>query len=1131
MAVQERQNVEVSVYDHKNNPLRDARVQLKASDEARSYEAKFDSNLGLYRASAIAPGRYTLSAAAPGFESDQREVQVDPAGLKATMILGPKGLPFLYRGEVKVPFDPPRDLIAVGLEPKTAKETLALLLRVAEELKLSQEKVEPHVTRQNIHVFRFPKNASDDQKVQIQSHLARVSGIRAVGPIVRMDKESFAFLANDLVVKFKSHVTIDDVPAIAKRFGLGVVRRFPQAGNAFLLRSAGPASYGILTTAARLVESGLVEYAEPDLIGTNVLDAINPTDFLYPMQWHLPLIHCPDAWQIISDDIDPNFTFGNPGLVIGVMDEGVDVTNPDFTGNVSSGATKVYQAFDFVNMVANNTSRSGGHGTCCAGISTALTNNPSVIAGQNEGVAGSAGNCRLLAMRFPGDGGAAESEFSDAYIWAAGFDPASTKAGFPAPISPGADVITNSFGASASIGMPISGLMKDSFNYLTTYGRGGRGVLLFFSAGNAGVDFSLQRPWAAYDRTFGVAASSLGTDGVTEVHAPYSNFAGATTTIDFCAPSDSTLGAAYNPPLSYGTVTATTNTPADFSGNAPSHAAVQTTTTAAAAAAATALQVASSAGFSVGQFLVVGAPGTAGAEFSQVTGIPNGTQISVPALHNAHPSGSIVSGGPNNSFNNFGGTSSATPLAAGVAALLISVRPNLTWIQVRDILRGTAVHIDAANTNATGIWTDQNGVASNMSGYLGPFYSRWYGFGRIDAGAAVAQAITLTATSDVLIRDNLGDNGTVPAVGRFWDSPDIWVRNLSPAAEGAAALPANYTTPGPTQDVAASHDNYIYARVKNIGSGPTSDFYVRIYLAHWPGTEFVYPANFIPTNHPGQPLPSPLTPGTYLIGEVHHSSLAVNTSDIVNVVWPTAAIPPETVTVMGSAVHWHPCLLVEISPHDGPTPSGNHVWDYSNIGQKNVTVNYAASNADFSSLIVTGNLLNESEFFDLVLDRSRLPQSVRLYVDVLNERARRKLLGIVQEAGNPKRCSPNEVVFLEETTVLIEHGGGGDVCCREMTVTLPARARLKICDTEESSPLVSSALSAGFHNGREVFFVGQDQLVRVPIVAGAGALVPIIVGGVADKAVKPGSYLIGITQVDPNGKVSGAAAVELRIKG
>src|SRR5262249_5443543 len=161
------------------------------------------------------------------------------------------------------------------------------------------------------------------------------------------------------------------------------LRRLPQAGNAFLFRLPGPVNYAMLEVAARLVESGLVVYAEPNLISTVVNDAINPTDFLYPMQWHLPLIHCPDAWQALKDNIALDFAFGSPNINGAVVDTGVDTGNPDFTGNVSNGNPKVYQVFDFKNMAADNANRQGGHGTCCAGISTALPNNPSGIMGQN----------------------------------------------------------------------------------------------------------------------------------------------------------------------------------------------------------------------------------------------------------------------------------------------------------------------------------------------------------------------------------------------------------------------------------------------------------------------------------------------------------------------------------------------------------------------------------------------------------------------------------------------------------------------------------------------------------------------------------------------------------------------------
>ena len=1114
----------VTIFDHHGKFIKNAKVTLESVEAttAKKTTLKFDPHHAIYAAS-VAPGRYRLAAEADGYAGDERSVQVDPAGLQTVVILGERGLPFLYRGDVKTPFEPHGDLVGVALIPKMAGTAAERMLAIALQHGLAPLEVGEQVRRQHVHVFRFPPNTSAAEQDRIGQELRSVEGVNVVGPLVHFDKESVSILTNELVVKFRSHITLDELPEIAKRFNMEMLRRLPQAGNAFLFRLPGPVTYAMLDVAAKLVESGLVQYAEPNLFSTVVQDAINPTDFLFPMQWHLPLIHCPDAWQAINDNISPDFAFGSPNLNIAVVDSGVDLTNPDFIGNVSNGNPKVYKVFDFENMVANNNLRQGGHGTCCAGVATALANNASGVAGQNEGVSGSAGNCGLMAIEYPSPTSSTETEFSDMYVWVGGFDPHSSKAGFPAPITPGADVITSSYGVFPD--MPISGLMKDTFDFLTTYGRGGRGVLLFFSADNHNKDFTLDRPWAAYTRTFAVAASTLSTDGVTEIRAPYSDFGGAAT-IDFCAPSDTHLNDPYDPPRSYGIVT----TGADnFSPDTPSHSTIQTSTSGA-FARATNLTVGSSAGFAVGQFIVIGVPGSVGAEFSKVIGIPDGTHLTVAALKNTHVTGTTILGGPAHSRTDFGGTSSATPLTAGVGALLLSVRHSLTWIQVRDILRGTAVKIDNANTDPIGIWMDVNGIASNAPGYLGPNYSRWYGFGRIDALAAVNAAITFGAAADVLIRENLGDNGTVPAVGHFWDSPDIWVRNLSPATEGAAALPANYTTPGPTQDVETSHDNYIYVRVKNIGPVATSDFYVRIYLTHFAGTEFVYPDNFVPTNHPGQPLPLPLVPGTYLIGEVQYSALAPNATDIVNVVWPQAAIPPQNVMVGGMNVHWHPCLLVEVSPQDGPLPSGMHVWDNNNLAQKNVTINYAADDGSFASALVAGNLLNESDLIELVFDRTLVPDGVGIYLDVLNPKARRELQRLVEEGREQAPCPAPEVVLLEETRVLIGCQDGPRHCASESIVTLPRHSRLKLAKEPTARRPRGSGLTLGHYKGREVFWLNEQESVRVPLLAGPGTLVPLMVGGVAAKTVKSGSYLIGITQVDAGGHPSGAAAVELRVK-
>jgi hypothetical protein len=71
----------------------------------------------------------------------------------------------------------------------------------------------------------------------------------------------------------------------------------------------------------------------------------------------------------------------------------------------------------------------------------------------------------------------------------------------------------------------------------------------------------------------------------------------------------------------------------------------------------------------------------------------------------------------------FGGTSSACPGAAGVSALILSINPHLTWLQVKELLKASCDQIDAATGNY-----DDNG------------HSIYYGFGRLNALRAVILA-------------------------------------------------------------------------------------------------------------------------------------------------------------------------------------------------------------------------------------------------------------------------------------------------------------------------------------------------------------------------------------------------------
>ena len=82
-------------------------------------------------------------------------------------------------------------------------------------------------------------------------------------------------------------------------------------------------------------------------------------------------------------------------------------------------------------------------------------------------------------------------------------------------------------------------------------------------------------------------------------------------------------------------------------------------------------------------------------------------------------------------YEEFGGTSAATPIVAGVAALLRDANPDLTWRDLKLILAATARKNDPDNAG----W--QEGARKYGSASDRYHFNREYGFGMVDAGAAV----------------------------------------------------------------------------------------------------------------------------------------------------------------------------------------------------------------------------------------------------------------------------------------------------------------------------------------------------------------------------------------------------------
>ena len=116
------------------------------------------------------------------------------------------------------------------------------------------------------------------------------------------------------------------------------------------------------------------------------------------------------------------------------------------------------------------------------------------------------------------------------------------------------------------------------------------------------------------------------------------------------------------------------------------------------------------------------------------------------------------------------GTSSSAPNVSGVVALMLEANPNLSFRDVKHILAKTAKKIDSKNVgvttstliSGTSVTLDQGWVINSS----GQWFSNWYGFGSVDASAAVTMAKTyksyLAAVQTATQKLQYLSNTTVP---------------------------------------------------------------------------------------------------------------------------------------------------------------------------------------------------------------------------------------------------------------------------------------------------------------------------------------------------------------------------------
>lgn len=269
-------------------------------------------------------------------------------------------------------------------------------------------------------------------------------------------------LVNELVVHFADGIGRASIDSLVEAMGASIARP-PRPEYGFEeYRLAYPPTADPLAVAAQLSRDPLVEWVDPNKIGSLYPGLASPSDPYYGLQYYFKAPTAP--WIDINIEPAWDITLGGGvpsagGIRVSVIDDGVEAAHPDFAGQVET-------SFDWDAITGNHNRASS---PSCA-LDSHGTNVTGMIVGQHdngEGVAGGAPGARVVPIRIYSqcEGLASDADVADAIAWAWYW--------------------TDSHVLSNSWRWPhVSNAITNEINQAVANGRDGKGATVVFAAGN-----------------------------------------------------------------------------------------------------------------------------------------------------------------------------------------------------------------------------------------------------------------------------------------------------------------------------------------------------------------------------------------------------------------------------------------------------------------------------------------------------------------------------------------------------------------------------------------------------------------------------------------------------------------------
>jgi len=361
---------------------------------------------------------------------------------------------FYYADGEKIMLPLATDEVAVGFSVGASSKDKSKTIKSIKEMKSEDDFSD--MDELDVTMVSLEPGLSEADLLKRLKDLRKDSSVSYAYPVFAFPDARLT-LSNQFVVRFRDEASIQEIESFNKDNKVTVLRAMRLPDTYILSVKAGDDS---LAMANFYHESDLTIYGTPDFIRF-LTPMFTPNDEYYPDQWGMEN----SGFSILSGTRDADMdageawsiSKGDAETVIAIIDEGVELDHEDLDEKIIANYSAVRRDSD-----ANPNSTRDGHGTSCAGIAAAETNN-------GQGVSGVCPNCSLMPVqiafsRFNGAWVTRDSWVVDAITWA---------------VDNGADVLSNSWGGGRA-----SNQINSAITYAVTNGRGGLGSVVLFAAGN-----------------------------------------------------------------------------------------------------------------------------------------------------------------------------------------------------------------------------------------------------------------------------------------------------------------------------------------------------------------------------------------------------------------------------------------------------------------------------------------------------------------------------------------------------------------------------------------------------------------------------------------------------------------------